>query len=649
MSDKAIDLFVTATEINDHHGVGIFLRRSFPDSSGAASLRSRTLYGGEEPFASHHWVLDSRFLPLQETERRLRTLLSGFKVRRILAVPYYREDFIHAILAHKLTGAPLCSFVMDDQNVFAKEVPDHWVDELLSLSKLRLGISPELCEAYRLKFGKTLHTMPPVLSPGPEPVPNHWIPGIDSAPTCAMIGNVWRKSQFDRLRRAVSEAGIRVHWFGNGPKAPWLGVDQAELEREGIQCMGFIEERTLASLLSSYPLVLVPGGTMDDEDDNPSFSRLSLPSRVLFVAARANVPILILGHGESAAGRFVRRLKIGNCCAYTAESLAAGISLLTDPKRHPKLCQRLLRASPFLQHPNPGAWIWESLEAGVPQPAPWEKAFAPRRTWYGRSLERPAPLEITRWKPPLPVQAPSSWAEASLETLSAFSLTRRWQTSFIRPGPSPLNGDSLDIGTLLRGLTQGLALRFGRAGGRWLVIGSMDPGFPDAIPPGTELWQIEDTDTWQAEQCRDESRWFRLVRGGGSATPGPFDVMISQEAGSFVREPDVLKFPMWNSFLSRNSRQGALHAHAFHALLQPERLTLHPLYGSMLQTFPQATGVGLDEILNDQEVWTMGEQAYDQYWKPHTGKLFRDFGQLLGLIVAWQHTDAGASQPGRKP
>src|SRR5262245_41692508 len=118
----AKDLLITATETNDHHGVGILLQRFFPDSRDFVCLRTTSLYHGNEPFGSSHHELCSRTLTLTETEQHLRRILDLYDIRRILCVPYYREEFVHAILAQKLTGAPLCTYLMDDQNVFASHV-----------------------------------------------------------------------------------------------------------------------------------------------------------------------------------------------------------------------------------------------------------------------------------------------------------------------------------------------------------------------------------------------------------------------------------------------------------------------------------------------------------------------------------------------
>ncbi len=644
MSPGGMDLFISAIEINDHHGVGILLRRYFPDSANAISLRSTSQHGGVEPFGSLHWELFSRFLPLAETESRLRALLATVRVRRILAVPYFREDFIHAVLAKRITGAPLCAFIMDDQNVFAPEVPDAWVADLLEAADLRLGISPELCEAYQRKFGHKLDVMPPVLTPGAAPVPNHWIPGSDSPFTCAMIGNVWTKPRFERLRRAVRGAGIRVHWYGNGPKAAWLEADPGELARDGIEVMGFFPEEELARLLSSYPLVIVPTGELNDDDDNPAFSRLSLPSRVVFIAARSNVPILVMGHGETAAGRFVRTLRIGNCCGYNPEQLLAGIAHLTEPKRRDRQCARLRSVQSLLTHSDPGAWIWSSLGARRAQPAPWRAAFRPRRTWYGRSLERPPHLEITPARPRPKFTTPLAWPDVHDADLPGFSFTRRNHLGLACPG---VDEADIALDSLLGLLAAGLALRLAPRTGHWLLFGPDFGGVETARPPEVGLWQISDIHGWLDAGLPLAEPWIRPLGSGAvpSAIPSRFDAILAPTVASCVQESERGRIEGWRSFVRSAAAPGAFQVHGFNGVLREQLFHAHGLYWQLRDEITELGGrPGRDEILTAGDFWLLGEQAFNGVWLPVVKQSYAAFGRPFGLMHAWRGASPAVSR-----
>src|SRR5688572_7193768 len=95
------DLLVTAVEINDRHGVGILLQRMFPDASEFVCLRSASLYSGADSFGSVTHELRSKYLTISETREQLKRILAPYRIRRIICVPYYREDFVHAVMAQQ--------------------------------------------------------------------------------------------------------------------------------------------------------------------------------------------------------------------------------------------------------------------------------------------------------------------------------------------------------------------------------------------------------------------------------------------------------------------------------------------------------------------------------------------------------------------
>ena len=76
-----------------HHSVVIALRRREPVWFGWI----RTRKGFQAP---------------ERRAARLRQILAGHKVDRVLAVPYFIDDFENAYLAKSLTGAPLCVYLM---------------------------------------------------------------------------------------------------------------------------------------------------------------------------------------------------------------------------------------------------------------------------------------------------------------------------------------------------------------------------------------------------------------------------------------------------------------------------------------------------------------------------------------------------------
>ena len=107
-------------------------------------------------------------------------------------------------------------------------------------------------------------------------------------------------------------------------------------------------------------------GSLGPDDPNVAFSGLSLPSRLIFTLVGAQVPILVLGSDQTAAGRFVRNLRIGTVAGYDPGDFAKAISYLMDPINQRILRENGLRiASQFVLEEG-GEWIWRSLEGRKP-------------------------------------------------------------------------------------------------------------------------------------------------------------------------------------------------------------------------------------------------------------------------------------------
>jgi hypothetical protein len=366
-------IIVSAIEINDHHGVGIFLRRLFPDSANFIAIRSSSLYGGENRFGSAEFEFGNELQNAEQRANRFRGILHGRKVDRILAVPYYVNDFENAYAVKSLTKAPLCVYLMDDQNIFEPCVADRTVFRLLKAADFRLAISKEMALAYQEKFGVSFHVLPPVMTKlGPNRVPSEFVSGVRRA---ALLGNIWRIETLQRFRELVRNCGLPVDWFGSGPKASWLRVTARDLEKDNIFCQGFLPDAALLQCLQRYPFMIVPSGSLGTDDPNLAFSRLSLPSRLIFALVGAQIPSLVLGNGETAAGRFVRELGIGAVADYDSEDLARAIGHLLNPETQRLLRENAQRVASRLVLEEGGEWIWRSLQRRKPATTQFRDIF----------------------------------------------------------------------------------------------------------------------------------------------------------------------------------------------------------------------------------------------------------------------------------
>jgi len=618
----ARDLLITAIETNDHHGVGILLQRMFARGEDFVCLRTTSQHGGHEPFGSNHHELCSRFLTDAETELHLRAILALYRIRRILVVPYYREEFVHGVLAKRLTGAPLCTYLMDDQNIFAPLVPDLRVKELLAASDLRLGISPEMCAVYSEKFEVPVHLLPPLAEPTSGYLPNYWQPEPDETPLCAMLGNVWTDRRFTELRRLVQAAGLHVHWYGNGPKANWLTGSVEDWEADGIEPMGYLPEEDLVAALASYPFVLVPSGSLDADDDNPAFSRLSLPSRLVFLHARTDTPVLLLGSPETAAGRFISTIGSGLCSRHEQADFARCTKALCDHALREQLRANIRRHAPSMSMPDAGNWIWNSLANQGPLPAAFDTSFAGPAT-----ITVPAPRPLT--------VAPSNAALPG--SLEYFAISRRAHFESV-PTLAAENGERLELSAYTGHLAAHLIANAGDSVHDVLFLGESVPAPLEQVCASRRLWRIQDLQTWLRNGYSGEPSHLACVNA--QATPiadlRRFDAILS--TGWVGSLPDDYHAQEGLSlFLAACTRPNGINAHWVSAVLHPSYFWVSPSYHYLLRRFRNgSTWPGLDDFLHANDPYFMSEAVYNQHWLASTGKSYAEFGRPFALMAGWR-------------
>ncbi len=371
------DLLLSHAEVTRLQGTGVLIERFFPDASSFVTVRSRTLYKGALNFGGIHFSVD---LPgLTEVARRaiLQQILGPYSIRRILAVPFYASDFMHAVAAREITGAPLCTYVMDDQVLHSREVPSELARRVFAASDVRLAISPEMITGYSAWFGCSFGLLPPVVTTRDHEVPNDWSPTRGDVRHAVMVGNIWSAKQFEQLRTFSRAAGLKIDWFGNS-KVTWLPQDRATLEADGIFCQGFLPEEQLAQRLANYPFVIIASGTLDGTEDNEWLTRLSLPSRMVFILTKTLTPMLVLGSPKTAAARFVEQFGLGVSSNYDATEAREKIGEITDSARRAELTANARRVAPSFLMAAGGDWIWRSLAAKQALPTPFDHLFEDR-------------------------------------------------------------------------------------------------------------------------------------------------------------------------------------------------------------------------------------------------------------------------------
>jgi hypothetical protein len=363
---EQVDLIVTRCEVNDRHGTGVLVRRIFGDGKQAVTVRSDDLYGGDQEFGLARFKVVHGKSPRPGVYANLLGSLGGLDVRRILCIPYDRDEVRTALAAQDLFGAPICTWVMDDQNIEAEGIPDAPLRELFTRSALCLAISSELQQAYQAKFGVAFGLAPPAVNPDHlqlEPTPAD--PERLAGRRGLVFGNIWGEAWFEGLLGALDGAAIQVDWH-HGGGTPWRRLDPARLARSGIANRPFLPEPELVAALRASPYVLVPSGTLEGDDPHRFIARLSLPSRLVYVVAAAGTPVIVLGHPDTAAARFVTRHGLGLVVPYRRAELAAAVAALCTPQAQARHRAAAARLAPALSAAEMADWIWRSLEAGQP-------------------------------------------------------------------------------------------------------------------------------------------------------------------------------------------------------------------------------------------------------------------------------------------
>ncbi len=373
--DVAHDLLVTHVEVCRLHGTGVLLERYLGARGKLVTLRSHSHYEGKTDLPATHLVLEEGGMSAEQEEQAIRQLLAGFKIRRILCIPFYEADARRAVVIQRLTGAPLCAYVMDDQTIYAKGVSVESARQMFEASSLRLVISPEMRAAYEEKFGLGFEIMPPLLTTAAGRQENRWRQKPGGTVHAALVGNVWSAQQFAQLRAFVRSAGLKLDWFGNA-KTSWLPTDPKEYESDGIYARGFLPEAELARKLVDYPFVVVPSGQLDGSESNEWLTRLSLPSRMVFIMGQTMTPMLVIGHEATAASRFVSRFGLGSVVAYDAADPRAALRPLLEKESRQRILANIARCADKFVQPDAGAWLWRSLEAGRALPAPFIELYA---------------------------------------------------------------------------------------------------------------------------------------------------------------------------------------------------------------------------------------------------------------------------------
>jgi hypothetical protein len=376
---KEADVIITSCEVSPAHGTGTLLLRMFPNSSDIISLRTSNFYDGTQQFGGAQYCLPLAQSSGPQIVSWVRWCLAGTRVRRIMVLPYLPADPLVALAVQEVTGAALCTYIMDDKNVCAEGIDDQLMRELAEKSQLRVVISPEMRDRYAAKYGLSFYVVPPLVPesllkrtpvfPPPRTNPCHGV----------LLGNVWGQRWLDMLRGCLRGSGFSVDWYCNQKTPAGLTFDRAAMAADGIVFNEPVAEPELPPLLARFPFALVPTDTLDGYSP-PSvraIAELSLPSRIPTMICMAHLPVLVVGSPATCAARFVTRFGLGEVVPYEKEPITAALARLNAPATQVEIRTRAARLAGELTAEGSAEWIWRSLGAGKPCDLRYEAMMPP--------------------------------------------------------------------------------------------------------------------------------------------------------------------------------------------------------------------------------------------------------------------------------
>lgn len=361
------DLIIHGPALDNSHGTGLYLQRLFPDNNAFISLRTFRTDNDDQDFGSTQLYIERQTTPDRQSAFNAMVIaLQGQKIRRILCIPYHVEDAWNAIAAHQITGAPLCTYILDDTHLIESFIPYKLQSELLRCSRVSFAVSPLLCQALQSKFGRPVHFLPPVASQHSLRVSPSTIPP-ESPERIVMIGNVWSASWMRQLIESVAPLPHTIDWFCPQKNLSFPDLKD-DIENAGIRFHGaeFRHEKDLLAKLEEYHVAIIPSGDLSEKDDRKAISRFSLPSRMLNLAATTGIPLLVIGSQHTSAAAFVNQFQLGTCCPYDSGKVAASLGYLLAPSQQKAIRERAAKLAPLWSDRGIGDWIWDSLELGRP-------------------------------------------------------------------------------------------------------------------------------------------------------------------------------------------------------------------------------------------------------------------------------------------
>jgi len=335
---KTYFVVITAVELNAHHGTGNFLRQICPETKGVVYhfFRAISIYNNICDVAGIHKVIpDNCKLGFVDYLK-----YKIFKPK-VLVCPYFEKNIDFALYLKKHFNPVIITYLLDDQNIAVKKISNTNLRQLFRVSKKIYCISEEMQKAYNSKFKIKCEVLLPKLCKRSFYIANKYRFSKSAKTECCLIGNIWDNDRLNEILDICRTNKLRITWFGYGPDAPWLYIKIKKLKKSDIKIGGWLPEKQLFKKISQLPFVILPTGGNFIKDERKEITRFSLPSRLFFLGAHSNTPILVLGRKRSAVGNFVKKNNFG-IAACTNHEIKTAIAKLKNKNIRQIICDNLL-------------------------------------------------------------------------------------------------------------------------------------------------------------------------------------------------------------------------------------------------------------------------------------------------------------------
>jgi hypothetical protein len=168
------------------------------------------------------------------------------------------------------------------------------------------------------------------------------------------------------------------------------------LSQAGIIFHAPLPEVELVQILRRAPYVVMASSSLVVDDPSQNIGRLSLPSRLPFIAFSAATPIIVLGSDRTAAGAFVKHFGLGVVADYQPEAIAAAAKTVCNPRFRDQVTETARRIGPIFASKGIADWMFQAAELGRPPDHRFEDLFDYRRDEFGYYVPSPAPGSVWR-------------------------------------------------------------------------------------------------------------------------------------------------------------------------------------------------------------------------------------------------------------